>query len=393
MENMPFFSRLVTTSSNPLHSFGESFFQIEGTRWGKTFTVGDANVTQSRLNAGAVGRNVLRILGTITVIPALVALFSKLDHRSRYVTVNPETRESQKIGDVARSVGVLPESPPYEPLPVRKMPTALGNNYRWPSDHLPISGQVVFEHSSPLKFASYNVLKQDAMGYITNKNDQGLKGSDVTTLSQKEREERICSQIVEMINAGHDAIALQECSPSLLALIKKNLPKEFQITPGSGEGPCIYNAKRFKVDVKPATPYTNKNKYVNTFEFEDRKTGEKISLVNTHVEKGQANLLGDHIRKNLKDAPMLLLGDMNDTSDVIANNLGACDHSCVSGAMPTHINTRKELVGYDQVHLIAPKGKKPLEAQATTSPDVIFKPGSRFAKALHDVQNVLRTHV
>lgn len=289
------------------------------------------------------------------------------------------------------------------PLPTPgKLTSQLGKNFKWPSDHLPIGGTVTLEQGTPIRFVSYNVLKQNYIGHITSNNAQGLNGSDITKPSQTAREARICDQIIEMIKAGNGVLVLQECSLSLRQKIASAIkPLGYEISvpnPPNDEGPCIYNANRYSVTLSHEAPYNNKgqpvgNKYINTFELTVKKTQEKIRIVNTHVQQGNANVLGQKLLAAKTHEHVLVMGDMNAQPTVISNALGnGLKHTCVSGNRPTHINTQQELVGYDQVHLITPEGKNQLKATIHQGPEGLFRPGSKVEQDISNVFATLNAH-
>ncbi|MBS0636378.1 MAG: ankyrin repeat domain-containing protein [Verrucomicrobia bacterium] len=111
-KQVPFFSEVQDASRNPFSKFGEKFFKIEGTRWGRTFVVDAGNNVREikETKQGAIARNVLRLLGTITLIPLVIAFFSKLAHRANKqysVITTPEgtTKEADKVAKTVLSEG------------------------------------------------------------------------------------------------------------------------------------------------------------------------------------------------------------------------------------------------------------------------------------------------
>lgn len=116
-DHVPFLSEVQDASRNPLHKFGEKFFKIEGTRWGRTFVVVAGSHVREKYepmdNKAAYGRNALRLLGTITVLPMLIALFSKLAHRAHKqynLVVMPagSAKQTQKIASTTLSDNASP---------------------------------------------------------------------------------------------------------------------------------------------------------------------------------------------------------------------------------------------------------------------------------------------
>ncbi len=281
---------------------------------------------------------------------------------------------------------------PVNPPQPCQLKGPLGKEFKWPSDHLPIGGKITLEGGTKMRFVSYNVLNQAYLQHITNKNDQGLNGSDITAQNQSKREARICEQIVEMIRAGNDVIALQECSVSLMNKIQRALPPGYSMSvpnPPNNEGPCIYNSAKYSVTLTHKAPYPVRNKYINTFELTVKDTGEKLQLVNTHVQLGNEAVLANHLAKEQGTDHILLVGDMNSTPETITKAFGnKFQHSSISGNAATHINTKKQLTSYDQVHLITPKGKNQLTATAHQDPATLF---GTHSKARKDLENVYRT--
>ncbi len=387
-EKLPFFSRLITDSENPLHSFGEQFFQIEGTNWGRTFRLQDGKARQEQAESqwGRV-RNFLRILGTITIIPVAIALAAKLHHRRTgdFWVIQEPQGQAQKAHQAASDI-----MPPTLTAG-RQLNGALGHKFKWPSDHLPIGGSITLDTGTTLRFVSYNALKQEPLEKYINdtSNAQGLNGSAITQLSRSERETLIAEQVIDMIHAGNDVVCLQECSKSLEKIIKNGLPKEFKIGFSGTEGLCIYNENKYHAKESPKRPFSNNNKYIHTLELEVKGTGEKIRISNTHVQQGEVGVLIKSILDSQDHIPTLLIGDMNASPNEFQNKFAGVQHETVSGNKPTHINTKKTLVGYDQVHLITHSGQNPLKATASTQPDDIFNVGSKACSALKGVYKTL----
>lgn len=104
-KQVPFFSEVQDASRNPFSKFGEKFFKIEGTRWGRTFEVVNGNNVREikETKQGAIARNVLRLLGTITLIPLVIAFFSKLAHRAnkQYSVITTPEGTPKKTDTVA----------------------------------------------------------------------------------------------------------------------------------------------------------------------------------------------------------------------------------------------------------------------------------------------------
>jgi hypothetical protein len=106
---LPFLSQLNDPGATGLQKFGESFFQIEGTRFGRTFTLipGGATCQETPSQNNGIGlRNILRVIGTITIVPMIFALICKLSHRGtkKFTIITNPQGVAAAVNNVANPV-------------------------------------------------------------------------------------------------------------------------------------------------------------------------------------------------------------------------------------------------------------------------------------------------
>ncbi len=101
----------------------------------------------------------------------------------------------------------------------------LHEKWQFPSDHLPVGVEV-----NGVRIISWNVLNNAQMGWVTDEDSQGLKGSMITDLNVPagegvtQRDLKVMEMIRAMMSANH-IIALQECGHPFLEALQKCLPE------------------------------------------------------------------------------------------------------------------------------------------------------------------------
>lgn len=102
----------------------------------------------------------------------------------------------------------------------------LGAKWTFPSDHLPVGAKI-----GPFNLASWNILNEAYIFWI-KRDAQGLKESPILQPKNKEREKQIIQTILAILE--HEThpkqlLALQECSPTLLTTLEKELPPHIEL--------------------------------------------------------------------------------------------------------------------------------------------------------------------
>eukprot|EP00698_Gefionella_okellyi_P006470 TRINITY_DN15802_c0_g1_i1.p1 TRINITY_DN15802_c0_g1~~TRINITY_DN15802_c0_g1_i1.p1 ORF type:complete len:358 (+),score=68.12 TRINITY_DN15802_c0_g1_i1:139-1074(+) len=280
----------------------------------------------------------------------------------------------------------------------------LGSDYDFPSDHLPVCAIALLPSEALPRFVviSWNILNSAFMHYVSSKNDQGLKGSAITrdnvpstgpeSAELTVREERTIKYIVEMITRQPQApvLCLQEVSASVLQHLPRYLPDSMQVfsTPAATDHlAMIYDSKLLDKTAQQLYKFQGEHKYVMQAEFAVRgDTSTRIRVVNVHVpgggqrgQRGRAEM-AQQLAAIPCDMLTLLVGDFNATPDDLEQVFERtprqpCALRRVTGARPTHINTRKQATVYDIVWL-ADAADAPAPVQAHEMDDEELLPGA-----------------
>jgi hypothetical protein len=254
----------------------------------------------------------------------------------------------------------------------------LGAQWQFPSDHLPRGATVGNFH-----IAFWNILNKDYLGYI-EANTQGLRhsslltdnipiqGSDSLTIR-----ERICGEIImEMINHPthpRSLIALEEVHPDVQKYLKKNLPSNWSIATQphqpKSEDIFLYDTKVFKLIAIRAVKYSSKfPKSIFTITLLEKASNKIFRFVQSHIPGGPINsaegcakFSQEALLQYSPNITIVLMGDMNQSPDVIQNALEAAakkkkrfqPYSYLPVAYPSHIDTEQKAAWIDHFFIFS----------------------------------------
>lgn len=290
----------------------------------------------------------------------------RLEQKLQQENLNPLKQEKYKrqLKAVTDTIKMFDKTVSHKPSANKcKTVGPLGSQWKFPSDHMPVGTTMRFTSGDEVKMASFNVLNTNFIKrHITEDTDntkQGLQGSacddlvkDKNGLTKRDREQ---VENVKKLLQGRDFLALQECSPKFLAALKKQLPSNYVVLDtldGKEDGQVyIYDKNEIKLtNTFTPKPFGNldKNKMISQLEFERTNgTKEKFCVVGVHMpgggNKGAAQeILKDHLSHIPQGIPVVLMGDMNDTTDNINTNVGSLGFKPVTSKNPTAIGTNSQ---------------------------------------------------
>lgn len=195
----------------------------------------------------------------------------------------------------------------------------LAEAWKFPSDHLPVSAVI-----DGLEIASWNVLNSCFLSWVTEKDTQGLNGSLITTLSQKEREQMVVDKILEMIHHPQypkQIICLQECGPEFLNELSNSLPIHMKISYmcekpfPRNQNVVIYDSRALSfVSSTCDLPYENSDPTRPVQNLYFSRGEQTYQFINAHLP-GDPNLPGrdefaSYVNKQTNDI-VIAVGDMN----------------------------------------------------------------------------------
>jgi len=265
----------------------------------------------------------------------------------------------------------------------------LGEQWKFPSDHLPVGGSVGNIH-----FAMWNILDTDYLNYIVS-NSQGLRDSLIMELNIPvkqgslftEREALVVTSIHQMIN--HESIprsllALQETGTEVFKKLQETLPSHLKMIPSRIEDLMhgdifIYDDNVFDfVDFTYSHYKVNPGNTMMALTLVEKNTGMVYRFFQSHVPGGPIN--SDPAREemantlfNTFDPTMItiVMGDMNRSPDFFLKNFeNAAKSRGISQpfknmpiSYPTHINTHCEASWIDNIFIANPH--KNIHSQAS----------------------------
>ncbi|HSX03420.1 MAG TPA: hypothetical protein VLG76_01680 [Rhabdochlamydiaceae bacterium] len=219
-------------------------------------------------------------------------------------------------------------------LPAENFVGELGENWEFPSDHLPIGATVNGKH-----IGSWNVLDRNYIDWVTDKNSQGIHGGMISRLNRESsvmkgltvREVLIIHQILTMVerpNRPFKMLALQECNSLFIKGLQCMLPKHIDIVyqdrslRRQDQEILLYNKNDFEfipgesstciTDAYPSAPGRPLMEAI----FRDKQAGEKFQIFVGHIP-GAPDLparfeFAEYVVSHRKqDATTVALGDMN----------------------------------------------------------------------------------
>lgn len=263
---------------------------------------------------------------------------------------------------------------------------ALGPQWRFPSDHLPV-GVKIEKH----KFVSWNILETNYLFHIYE-NGQGLNESLITELdyfidgtSLTARDQLVINHLFTLLNSDHTLLALEEVSLPVFNFLKEHLPEPFKLSQEEfNEDIFIYNSNVFDLLALEAIPYNISKKTILCLTLIDKESLEKYQFFQSHVPGGPVN--SPPARKEFvtavlnrldREATALLMGDMNRSPDYFLNDLDkVAREKEISNPFiilwipyPTHIDTTMSATWIDNLLISNPRG---LRVEIETEEDLPF---------------------
>jgi hypothetical protein len=283
----------------------------------------------------------------------------------------------------------------------------LDQDWNFPSDHLPIGASI-----GDINIAFWNILNKKYLSQIEN-NSQGLKDSSImkdnfspnskTTLTV--REEKICSQIFEMISHSthpHSLIALQETSKEILNYLTRFLPERWVIiTPPDqlwSQDIFLYDSKIFDyVDHSDIRYRKDLPKTIFSLTLREKKSNKIMKFIQSHIPEGPVDSapgcqkFSDEVLLQFNpEIIQVLMGDMGKPPIVIEKNLNITadklkmknqPFSSLAINYPTHIDQNCNAEWIDNFFLYLPPHAKNLYV-STSSPNEICSMAPNAAKLL-----------
>lgn len=209
----------------------------------------------------------------------------------------------------------------------------LGENWEFPSDHLPVGALVNGKH-----IGTWNVLDTQYIDWVIERNDQGIKGGAISRLNRESsvmkgltvREVLVLHQVVSMVDRPDrpfQILALQECNTQFIKGLQCLLPEHIGIIQQNpklrDQEIVLFNKNDFTflknesftaVAAFPSAP----GKLVLDLVFEERHTGEKFQIICAHIPgnpalPGRQEFAEYAVSHKRQDAITIGLGDMNFT--------------------------------------------------------------------------------
>lgn len=210
------------------------------------------------------------------------------DESDEYIYLKGPPHDLPKVEEVRGDEPEnLPEVSPWANAVANKaIPVGiLGAQWQFPSDHVPVGIE-----ESGIRFASWNVLENKAMHWITDENTQGLKGSMITDLHSKDkltlRDRKVRDLTVEMCSRV-DIIGEQECSTEYLNHLEENLPPNWGVIKNEDGQAILYNGNKFKClssqSIPNTMPSAKGTHAVQLVTFLNNETHQVFSVMNAHI--------------------------------------------------------------------------------------------------------------
>lgn len=248
----------------------------------------------------------------------------------------------------------------------------LHEKWRFPSDHLPVGVEV-----NGVRIISWNVLNNDAIDWVIEKDSQGLNGSLISDLNVKiqpdgltKRDVVIVEMIQNMMAQGH-VIALQECGKPFLKHLETKLSSDWQLvkssnTPVKDQNVVLYNMKGLDYSLSfsetPSPAYSQvPPRPLQHLCFTD-SSGKDLHLINAHLPGKLVSSTPQefakfvtNIHQTSKEGAMTIaLGDHNFERDemVAAYQKAGLDEFSFHSPWKTNVDpTTKDSKGIDHVFI------------------------------------------
>jgi endonuclease/exonuclease/phosphatase family metal-dependent hydrolase len=199
----------------------------------------------------------------------------------------------------------------------------LQERWQFPSDHLPIGLRV-----NDLNFASWNVLDAKYMGWVIEKNCQGLRRSMIADehlyiggSSLTVRDQHVVRLILDMLqHTTHpkQLLALQECGDPFLVELKSHLPSCFTVVAHDGNA-VVVDTRHFTIIGAKAVAHLfahEPHRSIQDILLERKQSGDLFRVVNVHLPGDPSQPSREeftrYLAKTFDDTiTTLALGDMN----------------------------------------------------------------------------------
>lgn len=255
----------------------------------------------------------------------------------------------------------------------------IGAAWQFPSDHLPRGASVGNFH-----IAFWNILNKDYLYHI-EENTQGLRDSSIITDNVPAdpndtltvREMFIGQLIIDMINHPthpRSLIGLEETHKDVHKYLQQHLPSPWKIaTPPNqpfSQDIFLYDSEKFELIDLEAIQYTEKfPKTIFTITLLEKQSNQVFRFLQSHIPGGPvdsaagcAKFAEEALRQYDPNLTMVLMGDMNQTPDVIQEALekAAADAGISQPfdylpiAYPSHINTKLKASWIDNFFIYSP---------------------------------------
>lgn len=163
----------------------------------------------------------------------------------------------------------------------------LKEEWAYPSDHLAIG----FRVNNEFNVMSWNVLDSYYLEWVTEKDSQGLNGSQITSenyalegKSITRREQHIIELIIDSLThpkAPKEIVNLQECSDAFIEELITLLPPQYQCQYDQGNA-VIYDRERLTlVSTSTVQIFTGDPRTIQDLIFE--REGKTMRIVNAHL--------------------------------------------------------------------------------------------------------------
>lgn len=205
----------------------------------------------------------------------------------------------------------------------------LQENWVLPSDHMPIALNYDGD-----KILSWNVLHNDHMGWVVEKDSQGLKRSVLGKAHRyvpgKNITERDLIVIEKISKMRFDVLALQEASTPMLTELKKQLPKKYEMIQGKSDLAVVYDKSVYQLEsCEDVGGVFLTNRYVQNIVLKGQKGNHFFRLINTHVPGDPENPAHPQLMNYLVNSDfsedVIAIGDLNFNENQVARSLAEVD--------------------------------------------------------------------
>ncbi len=230
----------------------------------------------------------------------------------------------------------------------------LQEKWQFPSDHLPIG--MTFED---LHFASWNVLDDEYISWVTEKNSQGLSRSliadenvHIGDSKLTIRDRHVVDLILETLTHPthpRSILSLQECGKPFLKELRSRLPAHFKVISNHGDA-VIVDKRRFEIiEAKEVSGIFSEASYRTLQDIQIRRLDNRqmIRLVNVHLPgdptKPGRFEFAEYLKRTFDPSlTTFAMGDMNfdelEMSDAMAKAFQNNSPFSLNSPYPTNIS-------------------------------------------------------